>query len=406
VKKIIIIGGGLAGLLASVQLAHAGVPCTVIEKKSYPFHRVCGEYISNEAAPFLKSLGVYPHEFSPPVIKRFQLSSISGYNCTIPLDLGGFGISRYTFDNFLFQKATKLGVEFLLNTEVEEVQFSEDKFEVKIKNKTLIADIVIGSFGKRSKLDIHLNRSFINKRSPFVGVKYHVKANHPHDLIALHNFVGGYCGMSNIEDGKTNVCYLTHRDNIKKYGNIKTMEKEILFKNPLLKKIFTTSEFLFKKPEVINEISFETKAPVENHILMVGDAAGMITPLCGNGMAMAMHASKIASLLIIKFCIEKNYTRAELEKNYTSHWKKTFSQRLWNGRKVQRLFGSAFASDLAVKLAIYSRPIANAIIKNTPQHIICIQKQINKKHIKTSSRNKIKCHGMFIISHCLISINN
>ena len=57
---------------------------------------------------------------------------------------------------------------------------------------------------------------------------------------------------------------------------------------------------LFEKPEVINEITFEKQDPVSNHILMCGDAAGMITPLCGNGMAMAIHSAKILSGLIIE----------------------------------------------------------------------------------------------------------
>jgi menaquinone-9 beta-reductase len=364
-KKTIIIGGGLAGLLTSIQLIKAGIPCTLIEKKSYPFHRVCGEYISNEAVPFLKSLNLFPAEFNPPTISKFQLSSVSGYNCILPLDLGGFGISRFVFDQFLYQHAKSLGVEFLLNTEVESLHFADDQIAVITKDKTLLADTVIGSFGKRSKLDLQLNRGFVRKRSPYVGVKYHLRTDHPSDLIVLHNFEGGYCGMSNIEDGKTNLCYLTHRDNVKRFGNIEEMEKEVLHKNPLLKKIFTQSEFLFKKPEVINEISFETKAPVENHMLMVGDAAGMITPLCGNGMAMAMHSSKIVSQLIIRFCREANFSREALEKQYAQEWTRVFSLRLWKGRQVQRLFGSKTASNLAVNLAIYSRPIANAIIRNT-----------------------------------------
>ena len=49
----------------------------------------------------------------------------------MPLDLGGFGISRYSFDHYLFEKAKALGVEFILNDEVEKVQFSNDYFQVK-----------------------------------------------------------------------------------------------------------------------------------------------------------------------------------------------------------------------------------------------------------------------------------
>jgi flavin-dependent dehydrogenase len=364
-EKVIILGGGLGGLITSIKLALAGIPCLVIEKKSYPFHRVCGEYISNEATPFLEQLNLFPAEFTPPLIKRFQLSSSTGRNTVLPLDLGGFGISRYTYDYFLYQKAKTAGVNFLLNTEVESVTYLKDKFEIRIAKQTLHGDIVIGSFGKRSKLDIQLNRNFIKKRSPYVGVKYHIRRDHPADLIALHNFESGYCGISNIEAGKTNLCYLAHRDTLRRHGSIEHMEKEVLFRNPLLKTIFSESEFVFSKPEVINEISFETKAPVENHVLMVGDAAGMITPLCGNGMAMAMHGAKLASELVIRYFSEKEFSRQNLETTYREEWRRAFTNRLWKGRQVQRLFGNKILSNLAVNLAIYSSPIAQGIIRNT-----------------------------------------
>lgn len=364
-KKILIIGGGLAGLLSSIQLCRSGVPCIVVEKKRYPFHRVCGEYISNETTPFLKSLGLYPEEFNPPQFTKFQLSANNGKSTTLPLDLGGFGISRYNFDNFLFEKAKEAGVEFYLETEVEEVEFNDEKFTIKTQVKSFEADIVLGCFGKRSKLDLQMRRGFTQKRSPHVGVKYHIRTDFDKNLIALHNFQTGYCGVSNIEGGLTNLCYLVQRNTIKAFRNVRDMEENILFKNPLLKSIFINSEFIFNKPEVINEISFETKVPVENHILMVGDAAGMITPLCGNGMAMAIHASKIVSELIIKHCREGKFTRADLERSYAHQWAKNFSARLWAGRKIQHLFGSPFASSVALNIALNVRPIANAIIRNT-----------------------------------------
>lgn len=364
-KNVIIAGGGLAGLITGIQLSRAGISCTLIEKKTYPFHRVCGEYISNETVPFLKSLGIYPQEFSPPTLHRFQLSSVNGKSADLKLDLGGFGISRYHFDYFLFEKAKASGVNFILDAEVNAIHFVDEKFRIQTSQKNFEADVVVGSFGKRSKIDISLNRSFIKKRSPYIGVKYHIYTDHPSDLIALHNFKDGYCGISNIEEGKTNLCYLSHRNNLKRYGNIPDMERAVLFKNPFLKSIFATSNFIFEKPETINEISFETKRPVENHILMAGDAAGMITPLCGNGMAMAIHSSKILSERITHFCTSPNYSRAQLEIDYTTSWRKAFEKRLWVGRQIQRLFGSEQASDFAVNLARNSKAVANFLIKKT-----------------------------------------
>lgn len=363
-RNTIVIGGGVGGLITSIQLVRAGIPCVLIEKKSYPLHRVCGEYVSNEALPFLKRMSLYPEEFCPPQINRFELSSVTGKKALISLDLGGFGISRYAFDHFVYQKALEAGVEFYLNTEVDDIAFTDEKFGIKTRVKTFEADVVIGAFGKRSKLDVTLNRSFMKQRSPYSGIKYHIKRRHENNLIALHNFEGGYCGISNVEDGRTNLCYLTHRENLRRCGSIDVLESEILSKNPLLKSIFSDSEFLFDKPEVINEISFETKNPIENHVLMIGDAAGMITPLCGNGMALAMHSSKIVSDCVISFC-EGKISRQQLEANYSNKWHQKFSHRLWKGRQIQKLFGNHFLSNVAVNLALHVKPLANGIVRNT-----------------------------------------
>lgn len=363
-KKVLIVGGGLAGLVSGIRLARWGVPVTLLEKREYPFHRVCGEYISNEAVPFLESLGLYPSGYDLPQLRRFQLSSTTGRNTILPLDMGGFGISRYTFDNLLYQAALQAGVEVLQNTEVTKIAYEHDRFTIDTPASVLEADVVIGAHGKRSRVDMALDRSFIKRRSPYVGVKYHIRSHHPADLIALHNFEGGYCGVSNIEAGKTNLCYLVHRDVLKKYGNVAAMEREVLQRNPLLRTIFTGAEFLFDKPEVINEISFETKTVVNDHVLMAGDAAGMITPLCGNGMAMAIHSAKLLSEQVHLFC-RQQISRAALEQQYTAVWRQQFARRLWAGRQVQRLFGNLYTSALAVALALHVKPVARGIINNT-----------------------------------------
>jgi menaquinone-9 beta-reductase len=332
----------------------------------YPFHRVCGEYISHETTAFLKKEELYPEILNPPQITEFQLSAVSGRYTKLPLDLGGFGISRYAYDHFLYEKAMQAGVDVMTDTEADSVELKDDTFTVKTSTKELQAAVVVGAFGKRSKLDATLNRSFFQKRSPYVGVKYHIKTDHPDNLIALHNFEGGYCGISNVENGRTNLCYLTHRENLKKNKSIREMEENVLFKNPNLQSIFKHAEFLLDKPETINEISFETKEPVYDHILMTGDAAGMITPLCGNGMAMAIHSAKILSELISTHLKKPTFNREQLEQEYGHVWKRTFANRLWIGRQIQhKLFGSAFTSNLAINLAIHFNPLARAIIKNT-----------------------------------------
>lgn len=358
---IIITGGGLSGLVSSIILSKAGKKVLVIEKKKYPFHRVCGEYISNETRPFLVSIGLIFKELDVKEITKFLFTSPAGRKLETDLDLGGFGVSRYQLDDSLYQLAQTVGVTFLLENTVESIDFQNDNFIVKTSFETFNSRFVIGAFGKRTKLDATLQRNFFTKRSPYIGVKYHIKTDFPKDLIALHNFKDGYCGISAIEGDKYCLCYLTTRENLRQHGTIAEMERNILWKNPHLQKIFTESEFLYEKPEVINEISFAPKTIIENHILMVGDSAGLITPLCGNGMAIAIHGAKLLSESIL----ENFNDRKLVESNYQKLWTKHFSHRLWVGRIVQKLFGNEVISEIAWGTLKIIRPALGVIIKAT-----------------------------------------
>ena len=364
-KDVIVIGGGLAGLLNAILLKRAGLSVLLFEEKKYPFHRVCGEYISNEVAPYLRKHSLFPSEHNPSEITQLHLSAISGNSLRMPLDLGGFGISRYVYDAWLAEKTRSEGVEIIHERIIDSV-FNEDGFVVKSKSgNEYQSRLVLGAFGKRSILDKSLDRSFIAKRSPYIGVKYHLKTEEVGaNDIELHNFHNGYCGISRVENEVYNLCYLSHRSNLKKYGSIPALEKEVLLQNPHLKRILGNSEILFDKPEVINEITFQKKEPVFDHILMSGDSAGMITPLCGNGMAMAIHSAKITSELIIAH-LANGFDRSKLEQEYVSMWNGLFAQRLWAGRKIQVLFGSSFVSGSAVSLGKNFRPIANYLMKQT-----------------------------------------
>ena len=349
-----IVGGGLSGLSLSILLARNGYKTILFEKEKYPFHKVCGEYISMESRSFIESLGLNISQLKLPIIKNLIVSSPNGNFIQAPLGMGGFGISRYMLDNQLKEAAEKSGVLVYEETKVNEVIFNDEKFTVKYNGGAINAEIVVGSFGKRSNLDVKWQREFVkrktNKLNNYIGVKYHIKASSPDDTIALHNFKNGYCGISKIEENKYCLCYLTTAQNLKEnHNSVKEMEKNVLFKNPFLKKIFSESEFLLKGPVTISQISFDKKTQIENHVLMLGDAAGMITPLCGNGMSMAMRSAKIAFENIISF-LKKEITREKMESQFIFQWQKTFGNRLRNGRMIQKLFSKERSTNLFIQI--------------------------------------------------------
>ena len=366
---VTIIGGGLAGLSLSIQLAQKGYAVILFEKEQYPFHKVCGEYISMESWDFIERLGLPLSKMQLPIIKKLIISSPDGNCLQHNLPLGGFGISRYTIDNELKKIAETAGVNIYENCKVEEVVFANETFHLDTTKGKFTSKTCCGSFGKRSNLDVKWKRNFVlqknSKLNNYIAVKYHINLNTTADTIALHNFKDGYCGISKVENDTYCLCYLTNAANLKNNNNsITEMEKNVLYKNIHLKNIFETAVILYKSPVTISQISFAKKTQVQNHILLCGDAAGMITPLCGNGMSMALHSSKLAAEAIGNF-LQNKITRQQLENIYTNNWQQFFGKRLRVGRIIQQLFGKVWVTNIFIRVMKKLPLITNSIISQT-----------------------------------------
>lgn len=367
---ILIIGGGLAGLTAAIHLALEGLDVAVIEIQQYPHHKVCGEYVSKEIEPYLKGLGVDLKISGALAISKFQISTQDGFMVQTELPLGGFGISRYAFDNLLFKRAQELGVHFYFEKVVETV-FKKDSFTIKTKTGCYFSKIAIGAYGKRSVLDKNLNRDFSKNKQSWLAVKAHYYNNDfPENLVALHNFKGGYGGLSKTETGAVNFCYLVHYDSFKTYKDVNSFNKAVVAENPFLKKFLSTSEPIFERPMTIAQIAFDKKETIVDHMLMCGDTAGLIHPLCGNGMAMAIHSAQIASELIVRFFNDADYSRNLLEQDYKLAWAKAFKNRLWFGRKLQGILMNKALVSLGIKSIGRSSSILKYIISKTHGDLI------------------------------------
>ncbi len=368
---VIIIGGGLAGLTAALHLSGRNRSILLIEKKRYPHHKVCGEYVSNEVLSYLSSLGVSFENLQVKSINTLLLSSSNGKSVKTKLPLGGIGISRFAFDNLLFKKAGQAGIDFLFD-EVLNVDFQEEVFEVRtVKGEKFVADLVIGAYGKRSTIDKNLKRTFINKKSSWLGVKAHYQYDDfPEEMVALHNFEGGYAGLSKTETGAVNFCYLASYKSFQQEKNIQNFNSNVIAQNPFLREFLQQAKPIFDEPISIAQVSFHKKRAVENHILMCGDTAGLIHPLCGNGMAMAIHAAKIASELILDYLESKERNRFQLEHKYQQLWNNTFSKRLWTGRQLQSILLNRTMSNLALNMAIRTPTLLQNLIRNTHGKIV------------------------------------
>jgi len=359
-----IVGGGLAGLCLAIQLAKLNRSVVLFEKNEYPFHKVCGEYISNESYDFLESLGLPLSKMNLPSINKLGISSTKGFMLKANLKMGAFGISRYTLDNQLSLIAKQNGVNVIENCKVNDIKTLNNINKLFTTKGNYASKIVCGSYGRHAPVFIKKNTEE-SKLPNYIGVKYHIKTNFNANSIELHNFKNGYCGISKVDNDTYCLCYLTTAKNLNDSGNdIKKMEETILFKNPYLKKYFVESEFLFDKPLTVSKITFNKKQTYTDGIFLLGDAAGAIAPLCGNGMSIGMRASKLLANLLNNY-FNGSITKNQLINNYDTVWQNNFSTRIKAGFYIQQLLGKNSLTHIILKCLSKTPKLMQKIIALT-----------------------------------------
>jgi len=364
---IAIIGGGLAGLTSAIAASRMGHSVVVVEKKEYPFHKVCGEYISLEAINLLRWLGLPIEEWHLPILQNFRITHPQTRDFSTKLPLGGIGISRYKLDEFLKNIAEKEGVTVLQNTKAESLEVKENQHFLKTNHlqfPEIEARVLFGAFGRNKPHFASQNTKEQTLGKGFIGVKMHVLGDLPKDIIELHHFPGGYCGISAIENNRYCLCYLIDAKTVKsEKGDLQKVEDTVLSKNLELKRYL--HDFEKQTDRVFTAGVFFLPRPLsQNGMLFIGDSASMIPPLAGNGMSMAMHAAVLAVEEANQFLSGKMSSH-EMTNNYELKWKLLFEKRLKVARTLQNIMQVNLATRLSLQIFNLAPPLFRLAEKAT-----------------------------------------
>jgi flavin-dependent dehydrogenase len=231
------------------------------------------------------------------------------------------------------------------------------------RKESVGARVVLGAWGKRSILDRTLERTFFQKYHPYLGVKSHYVNINTGRRVELHGFREGYIGMAAIEGGLTNVCLLATERAFEAAGRRpERLFEQSAAQNPVVAERFSAAERT-SGLITISQIAFGPKAPVERDILMIGDTAELISPLAGNGMAMALRAAELAVPLVTAFLATGD--AGVLVSSYTRAWRREFRTRLTLGRLIQPLFLRPRLLAVGLFLLRFAPPVGDLLIQGT-----------------------------------------
>lgn len=367
----VVIGGGLAGCSTAQQLAQDGHDVLLAEQSTYPRHKLCGEFLSPEAQSSFRRLGVLEdvQTAGAASIDRTGLTAPNGSSTENTLPNTALGLSRYQLDRLLFQRACSTGVDGRPGTRVTDVAGNlTDGFRVEVGTDTVDARLVLGTYGRRGRLDRTLERPFLEQQTPYVAFKAHYQGPSAEALqgtIELHSASGGYCGLSPVEEDRVNVCWIGHTDALKDAGGTPSgMLDEKLRQNPALDERLQGLTRVSDRFEAVSQVPLMPKTRFADDVCMIGDAAGMIAPLCGDGMAMALRTADLVSPLASEF-LYGQCTAASFRAAYEQQWTRTFGRRMRLGRWVHAAAFRPGAARLVVQACRFVPPLTRWLIRST-----------------------------------------
>lgn len=332
--EVCIVGGGPGGVFLSAYLNQYKIPHVVLEAKSFPRSKPCGDSISIHILNRIKELlpAAYD-ELSSSMLRpnkgiRFYPPNNKAFNYWYP-DLAHFNkkpssyvIKREVLDEVLLRNVSKLPyAQVIQPCRVKQIDFDNNQVLVKGEDIEITSKAVFVASGATSDLAIKLAGNNPSNDHYALGLRAYYKNLHlsNNDLAELYlskDIFFGACYISCISDDLYNVNIVMVKDSVKEKGkSYRQIFNDFIANHPVIKEKFKNAEIqgeIQGHPLILGanrrKISYK-------RALLVGDAAGLIDVVTANGIPQAIKSAKIA----VDTYIKAKENEAKFEEVFSSY---------------------------------------------------------------------------------------
>ena len=301
--EVAIVGGGLAGSAAAITLAQAGRSVVLLEKESQAQHKVCGEFLSQEALLYLDALGLEVETLGAVPINYVRLAGRFGVS-EAPLPFASKALTRRTLDEELLRLAERAGATVLRGRRVLSLDREGEGWRLQLADETMVAANT--AFLATGKYDLRERPRPAGRQGDLIAFKMYWRLA-PEQAAALEGHVelnlyrNGYAGLMPVEDGVANLCCLVKRAEYLRLGArwehlLEAMQRDC----PHLKQRLKGATPLLAKPLAISSIPYGFMRERSDGTWVLGDQAAVIPSFTGDGMSIALHSGRLAAEMYLQ----------------------------------------------------------------------------------------------------------
>ena len=344
VYDIAILGGGVAGSSLATTLSRQGWHVVVLERRTLPRHKVCGEFLSPESQGIVQRMGLYDTvvALGPAAMEQAILTSPAGVSLRVGLPGTAWGVSRFALDAALLEAAARAGAVVQTGVTALNIASLEEGYAVTTRRgqtrETVRARAAIIACGRHPPPALRTwdetDRAH-QQTNHHIGIKGHYHGIERSQRVELYLFPGGYVGVNPVEGGVNNVCLLATQRAFTTAGrSVSALLTAIRRWNPALNRRLEGGEMVPGSQVTVAAVDLARPAVPWEGVARVGDAATMVPPLCGDGMAMALRSAELCAPLA-HYYLQGNSTLAEWEERYRQRWHQEFDRIILVGRALQ-----------------------------------------------------------------------
>jgi flavin-dependent dehydrogenase len=295
----VIVGGGVAGCAVALRLARHGRSVVVLERGRYPREKVCGEGLMPHGVAQLAALGMLGAVLQTGA-RRFEgIAWHIGDTSAIGRFPEGFGLGvrrRHLDAAFAQRCADTAGVDLRLGASLRSFTTDPAGVTVTTDDGPVRARVIVGADGRGSLVRKQLGLAVTSTASRRYGLRNHFRlaagrSEGVHVAVYASDRVELY--VTPTGPGEVNLAALCAKEDLGGDGLDAALARMIEACPPVATLLDGASPV--GEAGLVGPLRREVTGVVADRALLVGDAAGFVDAITGEGMSLALVTAELAA---------------------------------------------------------------------------------------------------------------